>query len=89
MGTFDRLFDGSDAHLLPSSWQPIETAPTTPNTRVIIFAPSEFHDEGTVGEAFLGKDGFWYWAGCEEGYHDPIFESNAPPTHWQPLPDRP
>ena len=73
-----------------SAWQPIEAAPTNKGSRAILFAPSPFEGEkGTVGEAFLGKDGDWYWTGLEEGYHDPIYESNSPPTHWQPLPEEP
>ena len=74
-------------------WRPFNSAPRgrhATGARVIMFAPSQFPDEeGIVGEAFLGEDGFWYWAGLEVGYHDTIDESNAPPTHWMPLPDAP
>lgn len=70
------------------SWQPIETAPTEPHSTAIIYAPSDT-GEGNVGEAFLGKDGQWYWAGSEVGYHDPITDCNSPPTHWMPMPAKP
>lgn len=53
----------------------------------LIYAPSDFNDQGTVGEAYLSGDGNWYWAGAEYGYHDPISESNNEPTHWMPMPD--
>lgn len=69
-------------------WQPIETAPTEPHSTAIIYAPSDT-GEGNVGEAFLGKDGQWYWAGSEVGYHDPITDCNSPPTHWMPMPAKP
>jgi hypothetical protein len=70
-------------------WQPIETAPTKIGSVAIIYAPSEFNEIGTVGEAFLSDDGQWYWSGCDAAYHDPIAECNAPPTHWMPLPPPP
>ena len=72
-----------------SEWQPIETAPTEPGDRAIVYAPSIFHNFGTVGEAFIGNDGCWYWAGSTEGYHDNIADSNSDPTHWMPLPSQP
>lgn len=70
-------------------WQPIETAPTNPPATAIIFAPSDLDDEGSVGEAFLGPDKEWYWAGSTPGYHDPISVCNNPPTYWMPMPDGP
>lgn len=72
------------------AWQPMATSPEEPLSRAIIYAPSLFPGEsGVVGEAFFGRDGFWYWAGCEEGYHESILEGNAPPEKWMPLPDAP
>lgn len=71
-------------------WLDISTAPTEPNARAILTCPS-MHDgaKPIVGEAFLGNDGWWYWAGAEAGYHDPIIMGNEEPTHWMPLPEAP
>lgn len=65
-------------------WMDIGSAPTETNATAIIFCPPDY-----IGEAFLGSDGFWYWAGAEVGYHDPIFDANSTPTHWMPLPSPP
>lgn len=69
------------------AWLSMSTAPKHYGSRVILLCPS-IHEKETplIGEAFLGNDGLWYWAGADVGYHDPIIDGNVPPTHWMPLP---
>ena len=74
-------------------WRPMSEAPSEIGKRVLVFAPSPGFvgvADGTVGEAFLGSDGKWYWSGSDVGYHDHIGEEgHAEPERWMPLPGRP
>lgn len=90
MHNFDSALLAVEKLTTKGGWLDFESAPTEKGSRAIVFAPSIFEGEkGTVGEAFVGRDGEWYWAGCDDEYHDPIPESNTPPTKWQPLPETP
>lgn len=76
-----------------TEWRLMESAPTDVGSRVMVFAPSPGVvgiADGAVGEAFLGNDGRWYWAGSDVGYHDHIGEEgHAAPARWMPLPATP
>jgi hypothetical protein len=78
-----------NTHGYGRGWVDFELAPTTPGTKSIVCAKNEGSLTKEVGEAFIGRDGLWYWAGAEAGYHDPISEANGPITHWMPLPEAP
>lgn len=74
------------------AWHDIDTIEPVDMQSVLLCVPSLHGREPIVGEAIWRVDedgrGDWWWAGTGPGdfYADPIIQTNAAPTHWQPLP---
>lgn len=82
-----------------AGWQDISTAPKDGIAKPLLLCVPRSDETQTVGEAYWhqGEDGEddyntgWWWAGTSPGdyYDDKLVNTNAEPTHWQPLPAPP
>ena len=63
-------------------WQPIETAPTEPDTRMLVCAGGEV----VIGYRNSFYEGSPWWHSEDEG---PLSWGAIEPTHWMPLPPPP
>ena len=66
-------------------WRSMQDSPSSAGSRVIIKCKNNGSEDHSIGEAFLGIDNLWYWAGSDVGYHDPVNEQGDL-CGWMPLP---